>query len=341
MSSNRYISTSFYDDAWVSELDPSEKFMYLYLITNALTNIAGVYKITKKRISFDTGFNIDTVSHILNRFESVKKACLCNEYMIIPSFPKNQSLNENMKKGLVDIVSKLPEEVLEKMNELNYSYDISAFLPKKEPFESLSNPSNYSNLNSNTNSNLNLDTETDVSDNSSSVANAPSSEFANDESAKVSEDNDDTSSSPTISEESHTHSDNTKSNTVSSSKAEEKKVIPSGEKEFWDGLGSFETPQIEPKAEKKPRNYFKVPTIGEIAQYISENNYLVDAEGFYHYYRDRNWCAGRKKIDWKDKVRQWDLDRRAKGKGYGYKKQPASPYNLDIKTQSFNEEDWK
>lgn len=313
--------------------------MYLYLITNALTNIAGVYKITKKRISFDTGFNIDTVSHILNRFESAKKACLCNEYMIIPSFPKNQSLNENMKKGLVDIVSKLPEEVLEKMNELNYSYDISAFLPKKEPFESLSNPSNYSNLNSNTNSNLNLDTETDVSDNSSSVANAPSSESLSNEEA-VSE-NTKCTSSPTISEESHTHSDNTKSNVVSSSTAEEKKDFPSGEKEFWGSLEDLESPKTEPKAEKKPRNYFKVPTIGEITQYISENNYLVDAEGFYHYYRDRNWCAGRKKIDWKDKVRQWDLDRRAKGKNSGYKKQPASPYNLDIKNQSFSEENWK
>lgn len=231
MSSNRYISTSFYDDAWVSELDPSEKFMYLYLITNALTNIAGVYKITKKRISFDTGFNIDTVSHILNRFESVKKACLCNEYMIIPSFPKNQSLNENMKKGLVDIVSKLPEEVLEKMNELNYSYDISAFLPKKEPFESLSNPSNYSNLNSNTNSNLNLDTETDVSDNSSSVANAPSSEFANNESTKVSEDSDDTSSSPTTSEDSLSQTSNTFSTSTITQTPKEKESVPAKEKE--------------------------------------------------------------------------------------------------------------
>lgn len=168
-----------------------------------------------------------------------------------------------------------------------------------------------------------------------------SSEFANDESARVSEDSDNTHSSPTISEESHTHSDNTKSNVVSSSTAEEKKVVPSGEKEFWGSLEDLETPKAEPKAEKKSRNYFKVPTIGEIAQYISENNYLVDAEGFYHYYRDRNWCAGRKKIDWKDKVRQWDLDRRAKGKNYGYKKQPASPYNLDIKNQSFSEENWK
>lgn len=177
--------------------------------------------------------------------------------------------------------------------------------------------------------------------NSSSVANAPSSEFANDESARVSEGSDDTSSSLTISEESHTHSDNTKSNVVSSSTTEERKVVPSSDKEFWGSLEDLETPKAEPKTEKKPRNYFKVPTIGEIAQYISENNYLVDAEGFYHYYRDRNWCAGRKKIDWKDKVRQWDLDRRAKGKNYGYKKQPASPYNLDIKNQSFSEENWK
>ena len=41
----RYISTTFWDDEWVQSLDFTEKGLYLYLLTNSLTNIAGVYKL--------------------------------------------------------------------------------------------------------------------------------------------------------------------------------------------------------------------------------------------------------------------------------------------------------
>lgn len=341
MSSNRYISTSFYDDAWVSELDPSEKFMYLYLITNALTNIAGVYKITKKRISFDTGFNIDTVSHILNRFEEVGKACLCNEYMIIPSFPKNQSLNENMKKGLIDIVSKLPEEVIIRMDELDYSFDISAFLPKDEPFESLSNPSNYSNLNSNTNSNLNLDTETDVSDDSSSVANTPSSESLSNEEA-VSE-NPECISSPTTSEDSLSQTSNTFStSTITQTPKEKEKVLAKDviahyamRWEQMRGCGRLTS--------ECPKQSFAIiqKLINNSGLSLEEIKKVIDL-GF----KSTEYILIKNKYPLRTMLGSWWVPIALNGpveepKRYNNRKQPASPYNLDISKQSFNEEDWK
>ena len=67
MSTQRYISTSFWDDEWIQTLDPSEKLLYLYFMTNPLTNIAGVYKVTERRVSFDTGFNISTIQHIMSK----------------------------------------------------------------------------------------------------------------------------------------------------------------------------------------------------------------------------------------------------------------------------------
>ena len=251
----------------------------------------------------------------------------------------NLVLSTLVEKGLVIRT----DGILNKKKVTIYQANFDAIVTKNEPKVVIEKVTSCHQNNDDLSSKQCTIINNNITDNINSNSSEPngSSEFANDESTKVSEDCDDTSSSSTISEESHTHSDNTKSNVVSSSTTEEKKVVPSSEKEFWGSLEDLESPKAEPKAEKKPRNYFKVPTIGEIAQYISENNYLVDAEGFYHYYRDRNWCAGRKKIDWKDKVRQWDLDRRAKGKNSGYKKQPASPYNLDIKNQSFSEENWK
>jgi hypothetical protein len=64
MATHRYIATSFWQDDWIQSLDPSEKYMYLYLMTNPLTTIAGIYKIGNRQISFDTGYNQNTVMTI-------------------------------------------------------------------------------------------------------------------------------------------------------------------------------------------------------------------------------------------------------------------------------------
>lgn len=178
MSTQRYISTSFWDDSWIQELDPSEKFMYLYLLTNPLTNIAGVYKITIRRICFDTGFNADTVRHILNKFEKVNKAVLCGEYMIIPAFPKNQIASEKIYKGITQIINTLPDTVIVQMLKCGYSFDLNSIIKQRNlnlnddvspendtvsiPYDTVSNGPNYLNLDLNLNSNLDLNSDLDL-----------------------------------------------------------------------------------------------------------------------------------------------------------------------------------
>ena len=167
MSSHRYIDTSFWDDSWIQELDPSEKLLYIYLLTNPLTNIAGVMGLTLKRICFDTGFNSDTVNHILRKFEEAKKVYKYNDYVIIRNFPKHQQLNnDKIVAGIAAILSKLPDDVLCFLEEIDYQFDI------KGAFDTLcipyTYPSKYLNLNSdsnsyqNSNSNLNSNSEKKV-----------------------------------------------------------------------------------------------------------------------------------------------------------------------------------
>lgn len=154
-----------------------------------------------------------------------------------------------------------------------------------------------------------------------------SSEFAN-ETAEV---DTDTSSSPIVTEESHKQTKVTDTESRTSDSAEKNKVVPArGEAELWDGLPDIESPKT--KSEKKPRTYYKAPTISEISQYIGENNFLVDAQTFYRFYSDRNWMVGKSKIDWKGKVRQWDLDRRSRNQNFGKSKGRASPDQLDSNT---------
>lgn len=188
------------------------------------------------------------------------------------------------------------------------------------------------------------DTDTDTNsytNNSESVANAPSSEFANSETAEISEDSN-TSPSLNFSEESLTPNNVTTSDSTPSSIPETKEHVPArGEAEMWASLPDLpEEPKPQPKAEKKPRTYYKAPTLTEIKEYIKTNNLThVVAESFYHKYQSQNWCVGRTKINWQDKLKEWELTNA--NSRFGNRKQPASPYNLDIKNQIFDEGDWK
>lgn len=156
MSTQRYIDTSFWDDSWVQELDPSEKLLYIYLLTNPLTNIAGVMELTVKRICFDTGFNSDTVTHILRKFEDAKKVYRYNNFIIIRNFPKHQQLkSDNVIKGIAAILCKLPDDLLCYLEEIGYQFDI------KGTFDTLCIPYTYPShyLNSDLNSDLNSNSD--------------------------------------------------------------------------------------------------------------------------------------------------------------------------------------
>lgn len=69
----RKIHTSFWSDSFTSELERDKKLFYLYLLTNERTTQCGIYEITKKQISFDLGYSIDTVSKLIKDFEKSGK----------------------------------------------------------------------------------------------------------------------------------------------------------------------------------------------------------------------------------------------------------------------------
>ena len=94
----RSVNTKFWDDPFIENLSSSEKLLFIYLLTNPLTNLLGVYEITLKRISYDTGLNKETISKGLESFGKHKKAFYTpDNFVILPNWLKNQRLNTNMK----------------------------------------------------------------------------------------------------------------------------------------------------------------------------------------------------------------------------------------------------
>lgn len=64
----RNVKTCYYEDSFVEELPPDEKFFYLYLMTNSHTSQCGIYEITVKKMVKDTGYNEDTINKLIERF---------------------------------------------------------------------------------------------------------------------------------------------------------------------------------------------------------------------------------------------------------------------------------
>jgi len=75
----RKVHVHFWSDVFIQSLTPEQKFFFLYLLTNERTKQCGIYEITTRQISYDTGYNIDTVNKLIDFFSSEKKVQYCTE----------------------------------------------------------------------------------------------------------------------------------------------------------------------------------------------------------------------------------------------------------------------
>lgn len=123
----RYISTSFWSDDWVDSLSRDGKLLYMYLLTNESTNIAGVYRITLKRMKDDTGIPRTDIQNLLTVFEKDGKAYYFQEYIILPKWPKHQKLGERgkLRLGVIAVLQHLPKEIFDELPRMGYCFDLS------------------------------------------------------------------------------------------------------------------------------------------------------------------------------------------------------------------------
>ena len=110
MSKLRYIRDSFWTDSYIEKLSPDEKLIFLYLLTNPLNNVAGIYEIRAKRIGFDTGYDMEVVENILERFVRDEKILRFNDLIAIKNHIKNQSINPSIVKGCKRIINELSDK---------------------------------------------------------------------------------------------------------------------------------------------------------------------------------------------------------------------------------------
>lgn len=104
MAVYRQIHIEFWQDGFVLDLTPEEKYFYIYIMTNSKTSQCGIYELPKRIIETETGYNRETVDKLLQRFIDYKKIIYCEETkeIFIINWIKHNSLNSPKVKKCIE-----------------------------------------------------------------------------------------------------------------------------------------------------------------------------------------------------------------------------------------------
>lgn len=68
MAVYRNVQVNFWQDDFVLELTPEERYFYIYLLTCSKTAQCGIYPLPKRLAEMETGYNRETIDKLLERF---------------------------------------------------------------------------------------------------------------------------------------------------------------------------------------------------------------------------------------------------------------------------------
>lgn len=187
-SKMRWFPTSYWDDEWVLSLDYKENLLFLFLVTNPLTKISGVYKITIKHICFYTPLTKEEVETALEKFARDGKAFYKFGYIIIPRWPRHQkykvpaagsdlSKADNNFKAILNDINELPHEIIDYIYEVGYCFEplFLNYTPLskgvKTPLQGSEDPSPIINIKSKSNIKEKLNSNSDSNPDTDSNAN--------------------------------------------------------------------------------------------------------------------------------------------------------------------------
>lgn len=117
LAKQRFVNTHFWDDSFIRTLDMSGKLLFIYFLTNPLTNIAGAYEVSLERICFDTGMSRKTVEKNLQIFENSDKIIYREGWILLKNFIKNQKLNPSIIEGIKALVNGCPDWIKDSLSQ--------------------------------------------------------------------------------------------------------------------------------------------------------------------------------------------------------------------------------
>mgnify|MGYP001562473240 CR=1 FL=1 len=145
MARQRYVNTKFWSDTFITSLKPLNRYLFLYLLTNEHTNIAGIYELPLIRIIQESGISKESIQKVLKSLDS--RVCYADGWVVFRNFQRHQSKGQKIRVGIESIMAELPNKI--KDFYLNWTKNSDT------PLIGYRYPSNYININNNINNNIN------------------------------------------------------------------------------------------------------------------------------------------------------------------------------------------
>ncbi len=106
MSDYRTVQTGIWDeDEWFAELPIDGKLLFIYLFTNKLASIAGIYKLPLRTIQFNTGIKLARIKDLFSIFQEAEKVFYEDGVVWVKRMRRYQA--KGSSKLLVKIISDL------------------------------------------------------------------------------------------------------------------------------------------------------------------------------------------------------------------------------------------
>lgn len=101
MAVYRNVQVNFWQDEFILDLTPEERYFYIYLLTGTKTKQCGIYVLPKRVAELETGYSMKTVEKLLSRFVEYGKILYdaeTKEVYILNWIHYNPIVNTNVEK---------------------------------------------------------------------------------------------------------------------------------------------------------------------------------------------------------------------------------------------------
>lgn len=116
MSKKRYFNTKFWSDGWVvEELNPLDRYVFLYFLLNERTTLSGAYELPLRTAANETGIDREELTRMLNRL--YPRVIASDGWIILSNAIKHQNYHSpKIETAMLGELDKIPKPLLRYIN---------------------------------------------------------------------------------------------------------------------------------------------------------------------------------------------------------------------------------
>lgn len=114
----RIVHTRFWEDEYISTLNPEGKLLFIYLLTNEKVNLTGIYEILDNRINSDTQIGFEVIHTLMHKFTVDKKIIRWRNWVRICNHDRYNTFSGSKNEiGKANELKRVPIEAIEGMDD--------------------------------------------------------------------------------------------------------------------------------------------------------------------------------------------------------------------------------